>query len=183
MKRTVGERLSPRPISIGESVLSQNVDHYDPCDDQQCPLDTVLGECQNHGWCYRQRQADPGYEAQKKVKMPHQRKVNPENEHQDDHTRPGNEVDYGPQPELAHHVPTEDGQPGDLRMFGPALERRRFIMAGPSASKNSTIIRIKNRLLRKSATERTVPMAPVMALGSARSARRPSKFPDCWPGS
>jgi hypothetical protein len=48
----------------------------------------------------------------------------------------------------------------------PALARRRFIMAGPSASKNSTMTRIKNKLLRKSATpERMMPMAPVRALG------------------
>src|SRR5215208_745382 len=37
-----------------ECVLSQNVDHYDSCDYQQCPLDTVLGEGQNHSWCNRQ---------------------------------------------------------------------------------------------------------------------------------
>jgi hypothetical protein len=49
---------------------------------------------------------------------------------------------------------------------GPVLARRRFIMAGPSASRNCTMIRIRKRLLRKSATpERTAPMAPVRARG------------------
>src|SRR5215213_4571745 len=94
-----------------ECVLGQYVDHYDSCDYEQSPVYAVLGEGQNHGWRYRQDEADPGYEAQEEGQnAPHQRKVNPENEQQDGHASTRNEVDYGAQPELAHNVPAEDSQ-------------------------------------------------------------------------
>src|SRR5215207_2890661 len=94
-----------------ECVLGQYVDHYDSCDYQQCPLDTVLGQGQNHSWCHSQRQSDPGYEAQEEGQdAPHQWKVNPKDEQQDGHASTRDEVDYGPQSELADHVPAEDGQ-------------------------------------------------------------------------
>ena len=51
-------------------------------------------------------------------------------------------------------------------------------MAGPSASKNSTMMRIRKRLLRKSATpERMAPMAPVMALGLSAFCRSALEIP------
>ena len=60
----------------------------------------------------------------------------------------------------------------------PVLARSRFIMAGPSASKNSTMIRIRKRLLRKSATpERMAPMAPVRALGLSALCRSALETP------
>src|SRR5215217_4273875 len=111
------EAKAPAHQHRRERVLSQNVDHYDPQDDQQGPVYAVLGQGQNHGWRHRQGEADPGYEAQKEGQnAPHQRKVNPEDEHQNGHASPGNEVYYGPQPQLAHHVPAEDGQALYLRM-------------------------------------------------------------------
>src|SRR5215211_2007963 len=100
-----------------ERVLCQDVDHYYPYDDQHRTGNTVLGKGQNYGGCHRQRQADPWYEAQEESQnAPHQRKVNPQHQQQHSDTSSRNKVDYGAQPELAHHVPAEDGQPSDLRM-------------------------------------------------------------------
>ena len=81
-KRTVGEMLKPRPISIGESdVLGQYVDHYHPRDDQQRAGHTKLGQGQDHRGRHRKRQADPRYEAQEEGQdAPHQGKVNPQDQ-------------------------------------------------------------------------------------------------------
>ena len=116
MNRIVGERLSPLPISIGESAFSaRTLISMTPAMTSRARSMPCSARARTTAGATARGRPIQGMKLRKKVKMPHIRKVNPEYEHQDNHTRPGNEVDYGTQPELAHHVPAEDGQAHHLR--------------------------------------------------------------------
>jgi hypothetical protein len=132
MKRTVGERLSPRPISNGERRFSAStLITITPAMTSNARSRPYSAKAKTTRRRHRKWEAEPGYEAQEEGKnSPHQRKVDPKHPQQDDHTRSGKEVDYGAKPELAHHAPAEDRHAGELRVIDahagvqPAHHRR-----------------------------------------------------------
>ena len=79
---------------------------------------------------------------------PHQGKSTPRPQ-QNGYAQSGDEVEYGTHPNWRTTPWPTKARRSTCGWSPPALARRRSIMAGPSASRNKTIIRIKNRLLRK----------------------------------
>ena len=139
----VGERFEPTAHHHRrEDVLCQYVDHYHPRDDQQRPSHTKLGQGQDYRGRHRQHQARCKVRSSRRRSgCPHSSgKSTPNRKQHDRNARARDEVDYGAQPELAHHssCPTSVSL-ATCGLFSGTLARSRFIMAGPSASKNSMI--------------------------------------------
>ena len=62
----------PRPISIGESAFSASMlITVTPAMTSNALVEAVLGEGQNHGWCYRRGRPIQGMKLKKKARMPH----------------------------------------------------------------------------------------------------------------
>ena len=177
---TVGEMLSPLLIIIGERTFSARMlTTVTPAMTSKA-RPTPNSEGQQHRRGHRQHEPHVGHEAQKEGQdAPHQGEVDAEHEQQNGDAEGRDQVQNGAQSELANHALANESQPPDLRVVGPALARSRTMRAGPSASKNNTIIRMRNRLLKKPAMpDRTTPTAPVSALGSTTSRSLRSRAPD-----
>ena len=118
-KRTVGERLSPRPISIGESAFSASMlITITPAMTSNALVRPCSARARTTAGATARGNPIQGMKLRKKARMPHiSGKSTLKYEQQDNHTGPRNEVDYGAQPELAYDVPAEDGQALHLRMI------------------------------------------------------------------
>src|SRR5215212_10446929 len=168
IKRTVGERLSPRPISIGESAFSANMlITMTPAITSRARSRPCSARARTTAGATARGNPIQGMKLKKKAKMPHIRgKSTPRTRSKMVTPAPVTRLTMARSPSWRTTFRPKTVRRCTCGRSLPALACSLFIMAGPSARKNSTIIRMRNRLLRKSATpDRRLPMAPVMALG------------------